>query len=63
MNLRRQVKTLFQHLRSLCGDDAYERYLRHWSAHHAHDGDKPLSRKEFFRMETERKWNGVKRCC
>lgn len=42
------------------GDAAYERYLRHWQCHHV---GQPLSRKAFFAAETQRKWNGVKRCC
>lgn len=45
------------------GDAAYQRYLTHWTAHHAHEGGQPLSRKAFFAAETQRKWNGIKRCC
>lgn len=48
-------------LRELTGDDAYDRYLRHHAQ--AHPGDPPLSRKEFFVQEQERKWSGVRRCC
>jgi len=48
-------------IRRLSGDDAYERYLRHHSV--AHPGETALSRKEYFRREQERKWNGVRRCC
>lgn len=48
---------------SLNGDAAYERYLTHWHVHHAQAGEKPLSRKAFFVVETQRKWNGIKRCC
>ncbi|MGD0960242.1 MAG: YbdD/YjiX family protein [Methylomonas sp.] len=47
----------------LNGDDAYRRYLIHWARHHAEQGQPALSRKEFFAAETQRKWNGVKRCC
>ena len=50
-------------LREITGDDAYERYLVHWSEHHASEDGEPLSRDAFFKQETERKWNGVKRCC
>lgn len=47
--------------RQLTGEDAYDRYLSHHAEHHA---DHPaLSRKEFFKQEQERKWNGVRRCC
>jgi uncharacterized short protein YbdD (DUF466 family) len=55
-------RRLWQALRTLSGDDAYERYLAHWRAHHAGESG-PLDRKAFFRAEQERKWNGIKRCC
>lgn len=46
----------------LNGDAAYARYLAHWQ--HAHpDAGTPLSRAQFFREETARRWNGVRRCC
>jgi uncharacterized short protein YbdD (DUF466 family) len=48
-------------VRRLSGDDAYERYLAHHAR--AHPGAKPLTRKEFFKREQERKWGGVRRCC
>jgi uncharacterized short protein YbdD (DUF466 family) len=61
------LKRCWQALRQVSGDDAYERYLAHWQASHAgaHSGEggSPMNRKEFFRAEQERKWNGVRRCC
>jgi len=65
MNLREmlagRLRALWQILRRLSGDDAYERYVRHHQAHHA---DEPLlTRAEFFRQWQDKKWNGVKRCC
>jgi len=56
---------LWQSLRRLSGDDAYERYLAHWQERHAHDSASlPLSRQAFFKQEQERHWNnGIKRCC
>jgi uncharacterized short protein YbdD (DUF466 family) len=48
---------------SLNGDAAYDRYLQHWRQQHARQGAQPLSRKAFFAAETQRKWNGIKRCC
>ena len=48
-------------LRRLSGDDAYEQYLQHWHLHHGEG--KPLDRAEFQRRESERRWNGPKRCC
>ncbi len=54
---------LEHHWRRLNGDQAYQRYLAHWQQHHAESEPQPLSRKAFFAAETQRKWNGVKRCC
>ena len=45
------------------GEAAYERYLQHWQQHHAESQRQPLNRKAFFAAETQRKWNGIKRCC
>jgi uncharacterized short protein YbdD (DUF466 family) len=54
-------RDVWRGLRTATGDDAYERYLRQHALEH---GDvPPLNRREFFARETERKWNGVKRCC
>jgi uncharacterized short protein YbdD (DUF466 family) len=50
-------------MRELTGDDAYERYLKHWREHHSLEGGEPLGRKAFFKQELERKWSGVRRCC
>ena len=49
-------------VRHISGDDAYERYLEHWQTHHAGEAE-PLDRKTFFKMEQDRKWNGIRRCC
>jgi uncharacterized short protein YbdD (DUF466 family) len=57
------LKKFWHGLRNVSGDDAYERYLLHWRAHHAAEGGQPLDRKAFFKAELNRKWNGVKRCC
>lgn len=48
-------------IRTLAGDDAYERYC----AHHrqAHGVEPPLDRRSFYIRDQEAKWNGVKRCC
>jgi uncharacterized short protein YbdD (DUF466 family) len=56
------LRRFWNALRTVTGDDAYERYLAHWRAHHAGEGV-PLDRKAFFRTELERKWNGIRRCC
>ena len=57
------LKQIWNIVRRLSGDDAYERYLAHWRDHHAREGGEPLSRQAFFKAEQERKWNGVRRCC
>lgn len=56
-----RLSGLWRFIRRVSGDDAYERYLRHRAE--AHQREAALSRKEFFRLEQERKWNGVRRCC
>lgn len=62
-----RLKSLWQGLRRLSGDDAYERYLAYHARRHGDDengpGCKPLGRAEFFKQMQQEKWNGVKRCC
>lgn len=61
--LFRQLAMLQYLWRKLNGDEAYARYVAHWHTHdHAQD-EYPLDRKAFFAAETQRKWNGIKRCC
>jgi len=48
-------------LRSITGDDAYERYLRHRRI--AHPGEAALDRSQFYRAELERRWSEPNRCC
>jgi uncharacterized short protein YbdD (DUF466 family) len=55
------ARALWQWLRAVSGDDAYERYLRHHAQHHGNA--RALSRGEFYAQELERKWSGVNRCC
>ena len=57
------IKKCWAGLREVSGDDAYERYLNHWQAHHSQQGGEPMGRENFFKQEMERKWSGVKRCC
>ena len=54
---------LWQSLRSLTGDNSYERYLAHLAAHHP--GEPAPSRAGFYASELERRWNknGPTRCC
>jgi uncharacterized short protein YbdD (DUF466 family) len=59
--IRSYLKVFWRAVRRLSGDDAYERYLEHHSAHHA--DQPPLTRAEFFRRWQEEKWSGTRRCC
>ena len=61
--LSRILSVAWRALRTLSGDDAYERYLEHFRREHGADEQAPLDRAAFFREEERRKWNGVKRCC
>ncbi len=56
---------MWANIRQLSGDDAYERYLKHYAEHHADalEGKPPLSKGAFFREWQDKKWNGIKRCC
>jgi uncharacterized short protein YbdD (DUF466 family) len=62
-----KVKNLWRNIRQLSGDDAYERYLAHFSAHQKlHEEEitePPLSREAFFKEWQDGKWKGIKRCC
>jgi uncharacterized short protein YbdD (DUF466 family) len=52
----------WQVLRSVSGDDAYERYLEHLREHHS--GSAPLDRLAFYLCEQERRFNdGPTSCC
>jgi len=63
MNAGNLIAKCWRILRQISGDDAYERYLEHWRLRHMHEGKRPLTRQEFYNIEQERKWNGVRRCC
>ena len=60
-NLPRGVAALWHWLRSVSGDDAYERYLEHLRV--AHPERQPPSAREFYVDEQKRRWGGVNRCC
>jgi uncharacterized short protein YbdD (DUF466 family) len=55
------LQYLWAALRRISGDDAYERYLQHARTHHP--GMQPLDARAFYRMELERRWSGINRCC
>ncbi len=56
------IRSLWRGLRTLSGDDAYERYLEH--VRRRHPGEVPLDRRSFYLAEQARRWNGgPNRCC
>jgi uncharacterized short protein YbdD (DUF466 family) len=55
------LRSAWQALRALVGDDAYERYLDH--VRRRHPDRVPLAREAFYQAELERRWSGVNRCC
>lgn len=60
-SIKHKLQQLWRAVRQLSGDDAYERYLVHFTEQHP--ADTPLSREQFFRQWQDDKWQGVKRCC
>jgi uncharacterized short protein YbdD (DUF466 family) len=59
--MKQRLRDLWRLLRALASDDAYERYVDH--LRQAHAGVKPMSRRDFYLGEQQRKWSGVSRCC
>jgi uncharacterized short protein YbdD (DUF466 family) len=59
--MSKRIALWWRVLRTLAGDDAYERYCAHLRSHHGHET--PLSRRAFYMCAQQEKWNGVKRCC
>jgi uncharacterized short protein YbdD (DUF466 family) len=56
-------KQIWSSLRQLSGDDAYQRYLKHYAEHHAESNEPPLTKAAFFKAWQDKKWTGIKRCC
>lgn len=59
--MKTRLATIWNFLRTLATDDAYERYVDHHKR--AHTGSKPLDRRQFYLREQRRKWSGINRCC
>ena len=59
--MRAPIKRLWNFLRALATDDAYEKYLEHHQLCHADSA--ALTRRAFYLREQQRKWSGVQRCC
>lgn len=59
--LKRTWQGAWRYVRHVSGDDAYERYLQHSAVYHP--DETPLNRKDYFKREQSRKWDGIWRCC
>jgi uncharacterized short protein YbdD (DUF466 family) len=68
----KHIKQSWQVIRTLSGDDAYDRYLVHFEMHHTaadanengtRNANLPLSRAAYFKEWQDDKWKGIKRCC
>ncbi|MFC7334420.1 YbdD/YjiX family protein [Rhodocista pekingensis] len=55
------LRTAWQALREISGDDAYDRYLERHAA--THPEEPPLDREAFYLSELDRRFSGVSRCC
>lgn len=53
------VRSVWNYLRAVMGDQAYERYLEVARR----DGVKPLSAEDFYVESLERRYSKVSRCC
>lgn len=59
--MRRRLMRIWQLLRTVADDDAYDRYRAHHAQVHC---DEPLlDRRTFYLEQQRRKWSGVQRCC
>jgi uncharacterized short protein YbdD (DUF466 family) len=60
--MKRWLTQAWRALRTLTGDDAYQRYLEH--VRRAHSDTAPLDAATFYREEAERRFSGgPNRCC
>ena len=60
-SLQARLRSLWSALRTLTGDDAYDRYVCH--VHARHPGTPALDRRAFYAAELDRRWKQVNRCC
>jgi uncharacterized short protein YbdD (DUF466 family) len=59
--LSAMCRHLWNALRGISGDDAYDRYLVHHLRRHPNTA--PLERAAFHVAEADRRWSQVNRCC
>ena len=55
------IAIFWRTLRTMTGDDAYEKYLEHHGHHHG--SEPPLDRRAFYLKNQQKKWTGINRCC
>jgi uncharacterized short protein YbdD (DUF466 family) len=55
------VAIFWRTLRTLTGDDAYDKYCEHHLAHHANEP--VLDQRAFYLQNQQKKWGGINRCC
>jgi len=55
------IKSFYEFIRRLSGDDLYDLYLQnHKQCSKKH---KLMTKKKFYQATLDRKWSGIKRCC
>ena len=59
--MKRRLIRLWQLLRTVAGDDAYDRYREQLAQ--CHHSEPPLDRRAFYLEQQRHKWSGVQRCC
>ena len=59
--MMKYLEQFWRTLRTLVGDDAYERYCAHHLYHHAHEP--LLDRRSYYLKNQQAKWSGINRCC
>ena len=57
--MQNRLHAIWRGIRQLSGDDAYERYFRHYAEHHADNQQPPLSKAEFFKRWQDGRWMGL----
>jgi uncharacterized short protein YbdD (DUF466 family) len=55
------IAIFWRTLRTLTGDDAYEKYCEHHRSHHANEP--VLDQRAFYLKNQQKKWGGINRCC
>jgi uncharacterized short protein YbdD (DUF466 family) len=59
--LVKRLRVLWEFVRELSGDDAYDRYLQRHSRQHP--DAKPLDKRAYFKQVQKQKWSELRRCC